>query len=158
MPTDKRPARLRRHRISSSSGHVMRNRLTPLAELEPAPERRGFRLTPSRAPSGNHGTSPTFNLPVAELWQIWLTVAASQPRTKLLAQDVEQRRTAHVQRSAIFRFPDIVRAEIVNIEPRASSIAIDSQARYGYYDFGVNRRRVLSWLVLVTEAVQRANA
>jgi uncharacterized protein (DUF1499 family) len=130
----------------------------PLAELEPAPERRGFRLAPSRAPNGDHGASPAYNIPAPELWQIWLTITASQPRTKLLAQDVEHRRTVHVQRSAIFRFPDIVRAEIVDIEPRSSSIAIDSQARHAYYDFGVNRRRVLSWLALVTEAVQRSNA
>jgi uncharacterized protein (DUF1499 family) len=158
MPPHKRPMHPRYHRMFGSSDHVIRNRLTSLAELEPAPQRRGFRLTPLRAPNGGHSASPTFNIPAAKLWQIWLTVTAGEPRTKLLAQDVEHRRTAHVQRSAVFRFPDIVRAEIISIEPGASSIAIDSQARYGHYDFGVNRRRVLRWLAQVTEAVQRANA
>lgn len=130
--------------------------VTSLAELEPAPERCGFRLTPPQAPDKGHGASPTFDIPGDELWRIWLVVAARQPRTELLAQNAEDRRSVHVQRSRVFRYPDFVRAEIINIEPRGSSIAIDSRSRFGYYDFGVNRRRVQAWIALLAQAVQNA--
>jgi uncharacterized protein (DUF1499 family) len=52
----------------------------------------------------------------------------------------------YIQRSALFRFPDVITVELVTLAPDRSSLAIYSRSRYGRSDFGVNRRRVLRWL------------
>jgi uncharacterized protein (DUF1499 family) len=72
--------------------------------------------------------------------------AASQPRTVLQAQDERTRRRLHVQRSRVLRFPDLVRAEIVALGTEHSGLIVDSRARFGCWDFGVNRRRLLRWV------------
>jgi uncharacterized protein (DUF1499 family) len=72
--------------------------------------------------------------------------AASQPRTVLQAQDERTRRSLHVQRSRVLRFPDLVRAEIVALGAERSGLILDSRARFGCWDLGVNRRRVLRWV------------
>jgi uncharacterized protein (DUF1499 family) len=126
--------------------------LKSIHSFTPAPSRRGFRLMPP-GPGCGSATSPVFAVSADHLWWAWLAVTAQQPRTKLAAQDADKRRTLHFQHSRVFRFPDLVHAEIMDIEGHRASIAIDSRARYGYYDFGVNRRRVYHWIALLAQEV-----
>jgi uncharacterized protein (DUF1499 family) len=72
--------------------------------------------------------------------------AARQPRTMLRAQDERTLRSLHVRRSPVLRFPDLVRAEIVALGADRSSLILDSRARFGWWDLGVNRRRILRWV------------
>ena len=65
------------------------------------------------------------------------------------------RRVAFCQRSLIFRFPDDIVAEIVELGDNKSTIAIYSASRCGYGDFGVNRRRMRRWLGKLTRALAR---
>lgn len=120
--------------------------IEPLNALEPAPSRRGFRLAPRSGNGIDRNGNPVFDVPAAQLWQTWLTVAARQPRTKVIALDNEHRRSVHIQRSRVFRFSDRIRAEIVEFGQNRSGITIDSRALLGYYDLGVNRLRVHAWL------------
>jgi uncharacterized protein (DUF1499 family) len=99
---------------------------------------------------------PRFAVSVDALWRAWLDLAARMPRTRLIAQNEGEHRSFHIQRSLVFRFPDLVRAEIIDLETGQSTIAIDSRARYGYYDFGVNRQRVETWLAELVEAIGEA--
>jgi len=73
-------------------------------------------------------------------------VIAAEPRLVQVAAEPGQRRSVLIQRSALFRFPDLVTVEFVALAPDRSSLALYSRARYGRSDFGVNRRRVLRWL------------
>ena len=127
--------------------------LPPLRELLPAPRRRGFRMAPRDWPGPADSASPVFHLRAAELWRAWMDFAASQPRTVLQAHDERTRRSLHVQRSRVLGFPDLVRAEIVALGTERSGIVLDSRARFGCWDFGVNRRRVLRWVHDLTEAM-----
>ncbi|MGH8272716.1 MAG: DUF1499 domain-containing protein [Gammaproteobacteria bacterium] len=120
--------------------------LTRLADLQSAPTRNSFRLA---APD-----SPRFPVNAGALWRAWLELTARAPRTRLIAKDSDERRSFHIQRSKIFRFPDLIRAEIVELETGASAIAIDSRARYGYSDWGVNERRVKSWIAELEKRVK----
>ena len=120
--------------------------LPPLHELEPAPRRKGFRIAPRGWPGRADAPSPVFQLGAAELWRAWMDFAARQPRTALRAQDEDEGRSLHVQRSPVLRFPDLVRAEIVALGADRSSLILDSRARFGWWDLGVNRRRVRQWV------------
>ena len=93
-----------------------------------------------------HAESPIFEVPVDRLRARWEAVAAAQPRVTLLAGVSDGRQFAYVQRSARFRFPDIVTVRFIAVSPSRSSLAVYSRAIYGRRDFGVNRARIEAWL------------
>jgi len=83
-------------------------------------------------------------------------ISAAKLRSRLDALLLEEPRTRvhfdngiHVvveQRSAIFRFPDIIDVELIDVGTDKSILAIYSRSKFGYYDFGVNKRRIDAWL------------
>ncbi len=93
-----------------------------------------------------HGESPIFEVPLDRLRARWQAVAAAQPRVTLLAGEPGGRQFDYVQRSARFRFPDIVTVQFIAVSPSRSSLAVYSRAIYGRRDFGVNRARIEAWL------------
>jgi uncharacterized protein (DUF1499 family) len=90
--------------------------------------------------------SPVFATDADRLYWAFVRLATGEPRIAIVTDDPRRRRVALIQRSALFRFPDIVIAEIVKEGAERSSLALYSRARYGRYDFGANRRRVADWL------------
>ena len=90
--------------------------------------------------------SPIFAVSADRLAAYWAEMITAEPRLVQIAAEPEQRRSVWMQRSAVFRFPDLVTVEFVALTPDRSSLALYSRARYGRYDFGVNRGRVLRWL------------
>ncbi len=93
-----------------------------------------------------HTESPVFDVPAAQLRARWREFAASQPRTELLAEDADAPQADYVQRSARFRFPDIITVRFIPISTSRSTLAIYSRSIYGRSDFGVNRKRIDAWL------------
>ena len=80
-------------------------------------------------------------------------IALKEPRTKIIKNDLSSSKIQLCQRSLVFRFPDIIWVQGVNIDEVSSSIAIYSSAKYGKYDFGVNQRRVIRWIKKLTEKI-----
>jgi uncharacterized protein (DUF1499 family) len=118
-----------------------------LAELRGVPSRNAFlACPPDYCRSPDAVASPIFAVSADRLYWEFLRLVTSEPRVAILADEPQRRRIALIQRSALFRFPDIVVAEIVAHAPDRAGIAIYSRARYGRYDFGVNRRRIEGWL------------
>lgn len=70
----------------------------------------------------------------------------NEPRTELVARSDDGLRLVFVQRSLIFRFPDTVNIAVQQTGDGRATLAIYSRSNYGYGDFGVNRRRVETWL------------
>lgn len=71
------------------------------------------------------------------------------PRTRRVAGDLGTDLITYETRSAIIGFPDY--ATISFIEPDTVGndsvlISIDSRLRFGAYDLGVNKRKVVAWL------------
>jgi Protein of unknown function (DUF1499) len=137
---------------------VSDDRLKPLRELAPAPRRKGFRVAPAGWPGLADATAPVLPIAAAELWRAWIGFAARQPRTVLRAQDEQAGRSLHLQRSPVLRLPDLVRAEVVPLAAGRSSLVLDSRSRYGCWDLGVNRRRVLRWIRGLQQVVDRGGS
>ena len=93
--------------------------------------------------------APQFTLSTSELQQKWNTMIAQQPRVKLIKHEGDRYR--YVQRSKVFRFPDIIDVEFIKIDATHSSLNALSRSVYGYSDFGVNYDRLKSWITILTQ-------
>ena len=93
-----------------------------------------------------NASSPVFELPADRLRAKWDAMVAKQPRVQRLNQSADGMQIDYVQRSARFRFPDLVTVRFVPISPTQSTLAIYSRSIYGRSDFGVNKKRVEAWL------------
>jgi len=97
--------------------------------------------------------SPVFDVPAARLLARWREVVAAQPRVELLAVDQGGRQIDYIQRSARFRFPDIITVRFISVSPSQTALAIYSRSIYGQSDFGVNRKRIDAWLSFLREGL-----
>ena len=102
-----------------------------------------FLMCPPQLCKG-HAVSPVFELSAEDLRERWQRFIAAQPRVEVLAEHGQQ--IDYVQRSARFRFPDIITVRFISVAPSQSTLAIYSRSVYGKSDFGVNRERIESWL------------
>lgn len=124
-----------------------------LRTLEPAAApNKALACPPETCAAGADIESPVFNLSVQELGDTVRRVILAQARTELANEDAALNQMVFVQRSAVFGFPDTIRIQTVDLSPQASLI-IFSQSNYGYWDMGVNRRRVESWLTEIIDAI-----
>ena len=96
--------------------------------------------------------SPLFDIPAQELDAIARTVISTRPRTEVAEEDKTLGQTVFVQRSQVFGFPDTIWVQIVDLVPR-SSLILYSRSNYGYWDLGVNLRRVRELLAEIEAAV-----
>lgn len=90
--------------------------------------------------------APIFNENVSTLEQQWFAFIKTQPRVKLLQENLETKHFQYVQRSKIFRFPDIIDVQFVSLANNKSSLYMFSRSVYGYSDLGVNCKRLKHWL------------
>ncbi len=100
-----------------------------------------------------HAESPVFDVSVEQLRGRWREVVAVQPRVVLLAEDEDGQQFDYVQRSARFRFPDIITVRFISVSSSLSTLAIYSRSIYGKSDFGVNRERIDAWLKTLREGL-----
>jgi uncharacterized protein (DUF1499 family) len=110
------------------------------------------------APAGYGGAAadteaPRFALAPAELAEVVRRVALGERRTALVGEARERLAIEVVQRTPVLRFPDSITIEVLPSEDGGATLALYSRSRYGYGDFGVNRRRVERWLGLIAQAV-----
>lgn len=76
-------------------------------------------------------------VPADTAWAKLQAAVAALPRTKIIQVDNEY---LHAEcRSAVFGFVDDLELQL---RPEEKKIAVRSAARLGYFDFGVNRKRV----------------
>ncbi len=97
--------------------------------------------------------SPRYLVSAEELTVTARRTIEAQSRTERMAEDIGLQQTVYVQRSAVFRFPDTVRLQIVALDAESSSLALYSRSNYGYSDLGVNGRRVRDWMAAIADSV-----
>ena len=98
--------------------------------------------------------SPTFALPKNIMMERVKAIITAEPRTKLVGIDLGLDQLVFVQRSALLGFPDTIWIQGAYVDTRAS-IIIYSRSNYGYWDFGVNRDRVRTWLAKLGRAMRK---
>ncbi len=124
------------------------------AELKLTDKPNQFLMCPPGFCDANpHADSPVFDVSVEKLRERWREVLAVQPRVELLAEDEKGQQFNYVQRSARFRFPDLITVRFISVSFSQSTLAIYSRSIYGKRDFGVNRERIDAWLKTLLEGL-----
>lgn len=90
--------------------------------------------------------APTFAVDAVRLAGAWRDVVAAEPRTTITAVSVDGLQIEAEQRSALFGFVDDISFRALPLAEGSSTLAVYSRSRVGYWDLGVNRSRVRSWL------------
>ncbi|MGQ0677956.1 MAG: DUF1499 domain-containing protein [Rhodospirillales bacterium] len=88
---------------------------------------------------------PVFQASAGRLLEAARRVAAKRLNVAEAASDPAIGQVVFVQRTAFLRFPDIVRVQAIPAPGGQTALAVFCRAVYGFYDFGVNRRRARSW-------------
>jgi uncharacterized protein (DUF1499 family) len=89
--------------------------------------------------------SPIFKITRTELINQARKLIIAEPRTKLIGSSSTLDQLVFVQRSQLFGFPDTIWIQGSGVDLSASLI-IYSRSNYGYWDLGVNRERIRTWL------------
>lgn len=95
--------------------------------------------------------SPIFPYNREQLIKNFQTMINQQPRITRAASDQTNYKYSYIQRSKIFRFPDFITVKFIALNDTQSTLAIFSCSKYGSSDFGVNKKRVQSWLQQLQE-------
>jgi len=112
--------------------------------------------------AGYDVTAPVFEAPLAQVVEAWEGIIADQPRIEETGQSSDGWQREYVQRTRFLRFPDIITVRFVaeDVEEGAlpkTRVLLNSQAKLGYYDFGVNKQRVLGWLADLEQSLLLKN-
>lgn len=92
-----------------------------------------------------------YKVGVDELVSGWERMVSQQPRVHLVKHLPKEYHYQYVQYSRVFRFPDYIDVQFIPLKKHESALAVYSRARYGYYDFHVNEKRVKLWLKLLPD-------
>lgn len=109
-----------------------------------------YDYTPARL----NAIAPEYDISADQLKNEIDKVVMRQPRVQFIASDYEKtRRIEYVQRSLIFRFPDVITFQIIPVNDKKSTLAVHSYSVYGASDLGVNANRVKTWIQDLNEDV-----
>lgn len=109
------------------------------------------------APRARVVEAPTFAVSSDKLYELIQSVMSAESNIEFIGKDPSTLRVEYVQRTPIFRFPDVVTLMAVPQEASTSSIAVHSYSIYGAGDLGVNKARVLHILDAVSSAAAKAS-
>jgi uncharacterized protein (DUF1499 family) len=130
--------------------------IVDFAKLRPSTQTNRYVMCPAAlCPDSANAPSPTFAMRWERLRDYWNEAVALQPRVELVLQEAGGRRLTYIQRSLVFRFPDIITVEFLTIEGGRSTLAVASHSRYGREDFGVNAKRVEAWVDLLVSMMRK---
>lgn len=97
--------------------------------------------------------SPVFPFNKEHLNIHWQEFINKQPRIEIIAQDKEKMEFTYVQRSKYLRLPTIINIQLLPIDEQHSTLAMHSQSKYGWSDFGGNKSRCEMWMQELIESI-----
>lgn len=99
--------------------------------------------------------APLFDQPAWQLARAWMTVVETQPRAAVLGMSEDGLQIEAQHRSAMFGFIDRISARFLPLGPGRSTLIAFSRSQLGYWDLGVNRRRLRRWLSELATQVEK---
>ncbi len=92
-----------------------------------------------------HQTAPKFSFDVKTLQENWQQFIVKESNITVLA-DAPENQAWYVQKTRFLGFPDYIVVVFYDLGEGESTVAMYSRSKYGYYDFGVNQKRLARWM------------
>ena len=102
--------------------------------------------------------SPVFAAAPERVAEAWRSVVSHAPRTEIVDVSEDGLSIEAVQRSSLIGFIDRISARAVAMPDGRASLAVYSRSAVGYWDLGVNRRRVVAWLDSLCQVLNDGDA
>jgi uncharacterized protein (DUF1499 family) len=100
--------------------------------------------------------SPVFDYPAAAVARAWIAIVNAQPRTRIVGISPDGLQVEAEQQSAVFGFVDMIRVQVLPLTAERCTLVALSRARVGWWDLGVNRRRLRAWLEALQARLREA--
>lgn len=101
--------------------------------------------------------SPVFQVSADDLFNAFNLVMAQDPTVRFVNNIPEQGQFFLEERPIFFNFPKDIMVQFIALSDTTSTLAIYSRSRYGWYDFGSNRRMVNDWIVQLNQVLAKNN-
>ena len=109
---------------------------------------------PSFCPNARTVPPSVYGVPAETLLETIDRVIVKSPRLTVLDTSKQPPlKREYVQRTLIFRFPDVVTVQVIPLERSRSTLAIHSYSIYGAGDLGVNTNRVETWVAELNQII-----
>lgn len=124
------------------------SRLLDFAALKPRQRPNWYLVAPAGLcrEATPHREAPVFDMERDALVTRVHTLLSREPQISVHASSEAGDRLALVQRTPIMRWPDYVDIAVLDAADGGSTLAVYSRSKFGYRDFGANRKRVEGWL------------
>lgn len=133
---------------------------TDFAHLSPPDKPNNWLVAPVDHPASSarpDQPAPVYDRPAGRVAEAWKAMVKAEPRTTVLAVAEDGLRIEAVQKSALFGFTDRISAQFIPLGDDRSTLAAFSRAQIGYWDLGVNRERLRTWLGKLDKALQASS-
>jgi uncharacterized protein (DUF1499 family) len=101
-----------------------------------------------------HEISPVYQLSIDTIVKNWKKLITRESRVSLVAADEQNYKYTFVQVSKVLRLPYTINVEFIKLEHNHTTLAIYSQSKYGFSDFGANKERINNWLDKLSEKLE----
>ncbi|MBU8537930.1 DUF1499 domain-containing protein [Falsiroseomonas tokyonensis] len=112
-------------------------------------------LAPPGTTSQKHIGLPLLPVSAEAAWAALRMLGEPVERCWKVAEWPDRRQVQWVVRSRLGNFPDLVQGQVVPLVG-GSGVFLYSRSLLGYYDFGVNLRRLRAWRARLDEALRTA--
>lgn len=132
--------------VVGMSGSATEATLADFGRLTPPASPNRWLIAPAGAtPAAADEPASEFEVAAERLAEAWTAVIRRQPRTRIIVVSADRLQIEVEQKSAVFGFVDRISFRAIPLVPARSTFAAYSRARTGYWDLGVNRRRLRAW-------------
>jgi len=108
---------------------------------------------PAACRSDADASAPTLAAGAQAVLDAWRRTIMAAPRTRIIQDDEAKHWLVAEQTSLVFRFVDTIAVKALPQADGHSTYAAYSRSNIGYWDLGVNRRRLTDWAAQVDAAV-----
>lgn len=89
---------------------------------------------------------PVFPVSADDLFNAWNLMMTQEKYVSVLDSVPSRGQYDYIARSYILDFPDIVTVQFIAVSDTSSTLAVYSRSIYGFYDFGMNKKRLQQWM------------